>query len=69
MKFHEFRGLGPDEKNMEILKMLPMLTPLTEEFSNLKNSLTLAIDKVNDIGRKCNKIYFCRLILLNMILE
>ena len=46
MKFHEFRGLGPDEKNMEILKMLPMLTPLTEEFSNLKNSLTLAIDKV-----------------------
>ena len=36
MKFQEFRALAPEEKNLEILKMLPMLTPLTEEFANLK---------------------------------
>ena len=46
MKFHEFRNLAPEDKNMEILKMLPMLTPLSEEFTNLKNSLTIAMDKV-----------------------
>ena len=28
-------------------RMLPILTPLTEEFSNLKNSLNIAMDKVN----------------------
>ena len=28
--------------------MLPLLTPLTKEFSNLKNSLSHAIDKVEN---------------------
>ena len=46
MKFHEFRGLAPDEKNLEILRLLPLLTPLTEEFASLKTSLSLAIEKV-----------------------
>ena len=49
MKFHEFRNLAPEDKNMEILKMLPMLTPLSEEFTNLKNSLTIAMDKVHQL--------------------
>ena len=46
MKFQEFRGLSAEAKNMEILKMLPRLTPLTKEFEKLKNSLNVAIDKV-----------------------
>ena len=46
MKFHEFRGLAADEKNLEILRLLPLLTPLTEEFASLKTSLSLAIEKV-----------------------
>ena len=48
MKFQEFRGLSAEAKNMEILNMLPLLTPLTKEFSNLKNSLSHAIDKVEN---------------------
>ena len=46
MKFQEFRGLSAEAKNMEILRMLPRLTPLTKEFEKLKNSLNVAIDKV-----------------------
>ena len=46
MKFQEFRGLSAEAKNMEILKMLPRLTPLTKEFEKLKNSLNVAIEKV-----------------------
>ena len=46
MKFHEFRSLAADEKNLEILRLLPLLTPLTEEFASLKTSLSLAIEKV-----------------------
>ena len=46
MKFQEFRGLSAEAKNMEILKMLPRLNPLTKEFEKLKNSLNVAIDKV-----------------------
>ena len=38
---------------MEILKMLPRLTPLTKEFEKLKNSLNVAIDKVQ--WRKYNR--------------
>ena len=51
MKFQEFRGLSAEAKNMEILKMLPRLTPLTKEFEKLKNSLNVAIEKVLVIER------------------
>ena len=51
MKFQEFRGLSAEAKNMEILKMLPRLTPLTKEFEKLKNSLNVAIEKVLVVER------------------
>ena len=58
MKFQEFRLLSPEAKNMEILKMLPLLTPLNKEFSDLKKSLSLAIDKVCKNGIKLEGSYF-----------
>ena len=58
MKFQEFRGLSAEAKNMEILKMLPRLNPLTKEFEKLKNSLNVAIDKV---------VVMCKIFDLNII--
>ena len=49
MKFHEFKTLSPDEKNNEILRCLPLLTPLSEEFAGLKSSLRVAVDRIGGL--------------------
>ena len=59
ISFIEFRGLSPDEKNNEILKLLPLLVPLKDDFAGLKHSINLAIDRITkleyDYGIFCPK--------------
>ena len=57
--FMEFKGLSPEQKNNEILKYLPLLVPLGEDFSKMKNNLNSALDTIVklecDYGILCPK--------------
>ena len=41
--------LDTDSKNAEILRLLPLMNPLAAEFNNLKKSLDVAFQKLEEV--------------------
>ena len=48
--FPEFKQLTGDEKNSEILRCLPMLGALGEDFARVKTAITTSLDKITQVG-------------------
>jgi hypothetical protein len=46
MDYHQFLMLAPEEKNAEITKLLPLLSPFTKDFSDLRRTIDSAFSKL-----------------------
>ena len=47
--FNHISRLDTESKNAEILRLLPLLNPLAAEFGNVKRSLDLAFNKLEEV--------------------
>jgi len=52
MSLETFRTLSEDQKSDEIMKLLPLITPFTDNFSNLKTAIATALVRLGELEER-----------------
>jgi len=56
MDYHQFVTLSPEEKNAEILKLLPLLSPFAKDFSELRETIGSAFTKLEELEEEGRRL-------------
>ena len=50
------RALSEEQKAEEILSLLPLITPFADNFNNLKDAITTAMERLTELEEKHHNI-------------